>query len=179
MTCCQNETLAHCHFSFLLKFIHMIVDQCFLWHHVWVTPTQCQSHWKSHTVLAVSKCVKHGETWNTVLKHVGVKIWCGTCRCDTGRQCWVHWVNVKAAQFGARMLKRRPPGGGGACQKRLKSGFLRGKKWMKWPEIFMGQSQPPGQSFPHGCIPRVLWHHAQACKNPVSGLRGCYVLWSS
>ncbi len=45
---------------------------------------------------------------------------------------------------------------GGACQTGLKSGFLRGKTWMKWPEIFMGQSQPPGQSFPHGCIPRVL-----------------------
>ncbi len=67
---------------------------------------------QTYTVLAVSKCVKHDETWNTVLKHVGVKIWCGTCKCDTGTQCWVHWVNVKAAHFGARMLKRRPPGGG-------------------------------------------------------------------
>ncbi len=59
---------------------------------------------------------------------------------------------------------------GWPCQTGLKSGFLRGKKWMKWPEIFMGQSQPPGQSFPHGCIPWVLWHHAQACKNSVSGV---------
>ncbi len=42
------------------------------------------------------------------------------CRCDPGTQCWVHWVNVKAAHFGARMLKRRPPGGG-ACQTGLKS----------------------------------------------------------
>ncbi len=43
-----------------------------------------------HTVLAVSKCIKHDETWNTVLKCVGMKIWCGTCRFDTGTQCWVH-----------------------------------------------------------------------------------------
>ncbi len=46
---------------------------------------------------------------------------------------------------------------------------------MKWTEIFMGQSQPPGPSFPHDFIPRVLWRHAQALKNPVSGLGGCYV----
>ncbi len=48
----------------------------------------------------------------TVLKHVEVEFWCGVCRCDPGTQCSVHWINVKAAHFGARMLKRRPTGGG-------------------------------------------------------------------
>ncbi len=51
------------------------------------------------TVLAVSKCVKHDEIWNTVPKHVEAEFWCGTRRCDTGTQCWVHWVNVKAWKF--------------------------------------------------------------------------------
>ncbi len=86
------------------------------------TPTDRLGAWCC-PVLAVSKCVKHDETWNTVLKHVGVKIWCGTCRCDTGTQCWVHWVNVKAAHFGARMPKRRPPGGGGHAKQDWKVAF--------------------------------------------------------
>ncbi len=47
---------------------------------------------------------------------------------------------------------------------------------MKWPKIFMGQSQPLGPPFLHGFIPLVLQHHVQALKDSVSGLRGCYVL---
>ncbi len=39
-----------------------------------------------------------------------MEFWCGTCRCDPGTQCWVHRVSVKAAHFGARVLKWRPPG---------------------------------------------------------------------
>ena len=46
-------------------------------------------------------------------------------------------------------------------------------------ENFMGQSQPPGPSFPHEFISRVSRCHARALKNPVSGLRGCYVPWST
>ncbi len=79
------------------------------------------------TVLAMSKCVKHDEAWNTVLKHVDVEFWCGTRRCDAGTQCWVFKVNVKAVHFGARMLKRRPPGGGGHAKQDWKVAFWGGK----------------------------------------------------
>ncbi len=46
---------------------------------------------------------------------------------------------------------------------------------MKVAEIFMGQSQPPGPSFLQGFTPQALHRHAQACKTPVSGFKGCYV----
>ncbi len=50
---------------------------------------------------------------------------------------------------------------------------------MKWTEIFTEESWPPGPTFPPGFTPKALRHYEQACKNPVSGLRGCYVPWSS
>ncbi len=50
------------------------------------------------------------------------------CRCDTGAQCWVHRVNVKAAHFGARMLERKTTGGGHAKQDRNLA-LLGGKCW--------------------------------------------------
>ncbi len=67
---------------------------------------------KTCTVLAGSNCVEHDSTSYAVLKCVEVEFWCGISRCDTGTQCWVHRVNVKAAHFGARVLKRKPPGEG-------------------------------------------------------------------
>ncbi len=49
---------------------------------------------------------------------------------------------------------------GGPCQTGLKSGFLRGKKWIKLAEIFMGQSQPPapctGMQKPRVRVERLL-----------------------
>ena len=51
-----------------------------------------------------------------------------------------------------------------ACQTGWKIGFFRGQTLMKWTEIFMEQSQPPGPSFPPGLTPRVLWHYALPCK---------------
>ena len=54
------------------------------WHSIERRQLRSWSFWSSldlvtlSTVLAVSKCVKHNETWNTVLKHVEVKFWCGT-----------------------------------------------------------------------------------------------------
>ncbi len=38
---------------------------------------------------------------------------------------------------------------------------------------------PKGRHFPVGFIPQALQHYEQACKNPVSGSRGCLVRWSS
>ena len=69
-------------------------------------------------MLAVSNCVRLGGTSYAVLKHVEVEFWCGTCRCDTGTQCWVYRVNVKAAHFGARVLKRKSPGEGAMPNRR-------------------------------------------------------------
>ncbi len=79
-----------------------------------------------HAVLAVSNCVGHDGTSYAVLKHVEVEFWCGTCRCETGTQCSVHRVNVKAAHFGARMLKRRPPEGGGHAKQNRNMAFSGG-----------------------------------------------------
>ncbi len=50
---------------------------------------------------------------------------------------------------------------------------------MKLAEIFAEESWPPGPPFPLGFTPQALWRHEQALKNPVSGLRGCYIPWSS
>ncbi len=78
-----------------------------------------------HTVLAVSNCIGHDGTSYAVLKGAEVEFWWGTCRCDTGTQCWVHRVNVKAAHFGARVLKRETIRGG-PCHTDEKLGFFRG-----------------------------------------------------
>ncbi len=77
------------------------------------------------TVLAISNCVRHDGTSYAVLKCVEAESWCGTSRCDTGTQCWVHGVNVEAAHFGARVLKRETTRGG-PCQTGLEFGFFRG-----------------------------------------------------
>ncbi len=42
---------------------------------------------------------------------------------------------------------------GGAMPNRTEKWLFEGEKWLKWHEIFMEQSQPPGQSVPHDCIP--------------------------
>ncbi len=54
-----------------------------------------------------------------------MEFWGGTCRYDTQAQCWVQSIIVRAAHFGARMLKRRPPGGGGTLN-RLKIWLFQG-----------------------------------------------------
>ena len=45
---------------------------------------------------------------------------------------------------------------------------------MKLAEIFMGESGPPDPPLPPGITPQALRCHEQACKNPMSRLRGCY-----
>ncbi len=52
---------------------------------------------------------------------------------------------------------------------RLKIRLFRGQTWMKWTEIFMGQSQPPGPPFPLGFTPRVLQLHVLPCRTLLSG----------
>ncbi len=87
------------------------VSFCFIWHIDYI----CSSFGSPNTyrliflntVPAVSKCIEHDETWNAT-EECWSENRCGTCRCDTGTQCWVQWVSVKTAHFGARMLKRRP-----------------------------------------------------------------------
>ncbi len=37
---------------------------------------------------------------------------------------------------------------------------------MKWADIFMGQSQPPGPPVPLGFTPQALQYYEQACKTP-------------
>ncbi len=131
----------------------------------------------SYTVLAISNCVQHDGTSYAVLKHVEMEFWCGMCRCDTGTQCWYTGSMSRLPTLVLECskeshLERR------ACQKELKFGFLWGKKRMEWPEIFTEESWPTGPPFAQGFTPWVLWCHAEALKNPVSGLRGCHVLWS-
>ncbi len=38
----------------------------------------------------------------------------------------VHRINIKAAHFGAIVLKRKPPGGGGAMPNRTEIGLIEG-----------------------------------------------------
>ena len=120
-----------------------------------------------YTVLAVSNCVGHDSTSYTELKHVEVEFWCGTCSCDTGTWCWVHRVNVMAAHFGARMLKRMAPGGG-AMPNRTEIWLFQGVKvdeigwnfhgriWIPWPTI-PTRIHSPGPSAPWASMqkPRV------------------------
>ncbi len=89
--------------------------------------------------------------------------WGGMCRCDPGTQCWVNRVNVEAAHFGARVLKRKPPGEG-AMPKRRESCFFRGvnmdeicwncygRIWPPWPTISTDIYSPG---------PPVLWVNMQ------------------
>ena len=44
---------------------------------------------------------------------------------------------------------------------------------MKLAENFMDESRPKGRHFPVEFITQALWRYEQACKNPVSRLRGC------
>ncbi len=135
----------------------------------------------TNTVLAISNCISHDSTCYTVLKHVEVEFWCGICRCDPGTQCWVQWsmsrlpILVLECSKGTHLKE-------GPCQTEEKfSFFFRGGgwKWIKLAEIFMGESGPPGPPFPSGFTPQALRCYKQACRNPVSRLRGCYVQWSS
>ena len=87
---------------------------------------------RSYTVLAISNCVEYDITSYTVLKHVEVEFWCGTCSCDTGTQCSVQRFNVEAAHFGARMLKRQLPGGGGHAKQKRNLAFSGGKYGWNW-----------------------------------------------
>ena len=124
------------------------------------------------TVLAVSNCIGHDSTSYTVLKHVEVEFRCGTSSCDTGTQCSVH---RSMSRLSILVLECSKEGHlkGGTRQAEQKYGFFKGLKWMKLAKIFMEQSGPKGRHFPVGFIPQALWHHEQACKNPVSRSRGC------
>ncbi len=111
-----TTTLSHCH---LAKFGFLAGPKMVAISNSGMTIICCDSNISSHlstdlpdTDLAVSNCVTHDGTSYAVLKRVEAEFWCGTSRCDTGTQCWVHRVNVKAAHFGARVLKRETTRGG-------------------------------------------------------------------
>ncbi len=94
--------------------LNLCTQHCGWAPHIHVLHQNCAST-RVCTVLAVSNCIEYGGTSYAVLKRVEVELWCGMCRCDTGTQCWVHRVNVKAAYFVARVLKRETTRGG-PCQ---------------------------------------------------------------
>ncbi len=103
---------------------------------------------QSCTVLAVSNGVEHESTSYAVLKYVEVEFWCGTCRCDTGTQCWGHRVNIKAAHFGARMLKRKTIRGGGGMPNRTEIWHFQGVNVEETAWNFHGRIWTQGDSFP-------------------------------
>ncbi len=116
-----------------------------------------------NTVLAVNNCVEHDDTSYVVLKCVEVEFWCGMCRCDTGTQCWVHRINVKAAHFGARMLKGKPPGEG-AMPDRREICLFQGMNVDDIGWNFQGGIQTPWPTIStwiHSAGPPVLWASMQ------------------
>ena len=81
-------------------------------------------------------------------------------RCDPGTQCSVHRVNVKDAHFGARVLKRRPPGEGGRAKPKRDLTFSGGKSGQNelkilqkiltpWPTISTGIYSPGSSGTMH------------------------------
>ncbi len=97
-----QSTFHTLHSSFWVTYVGFFIFHAF--------STQTQT--KAYTVLAVSNCVGHDVTSYAVLQRVEGGFWCGTCRCEIGTHCWVHRLNVKAAHFGATMLKRKTTGEG-------------------------------------------------------------------
>ncbi len=59
----------------------------------------------------------------------------------------------------------------GTCQRDLNFGFFRGQKFVKLPEIFMGQSCPTDPPFPGGFIPWAPAPCTSTKKNRVQGER--------
>ena len=122
------------------------------WCHIRPDLCEVENRWM-YTVQAVSNCVGHDGTSYAVLKRVEVEFWCGTCRFETGTQCSVRRVNVEAAHFGARVLKKKPPGGG-AMPNRRENRLLQGVNadeigWnfcrrilTPWPTISTGIHSP-------------------------------------
>ncbi len=111
------------------------------------------------TVFSVSFLPEHDVTSYayTTLEHFHMEFWFGTCSCDTWAQCWGQRLDVQAAHFGARVLKRW------ACWGGLKLGFIRRWQLLKLPETFTGKSRPPspGPSFPGRFTPGAL--HVARC----------------
>ncbi len=115
------------------------------------------------TVLAVSNCVGHDGTSYAVLKHIEVEFGRGTSSCDTGTQCSVHWINVKTAHFGAKMLKRNPPGGW-AMPNRTERWLFEGIKVDEIGWNFHGTIWTQRQTFSSGIHPPgppALWASMQ------------------
>ena len=124
------------------------------------------------TVLGVKISHGHDYTPCATLGHFEMEFWCGTHRYDTQTQCWVQSFIVRAAHFGARMLKRRPPREGGT-PKRLKIWLFQGANenamdWnfyrrilTPWPTISTGFHSPG---------------HLALCatmQNPIIWAKGC------
>ncbi len=136
---CDSYTAEHAHTN---KIYHPQIKQPF---YATSTPVWINFPAFVPTVLAVSNCVEHDGTSYAVLKHVEVEFCCGACRCDTGAQCWVHRVNVQAAHFGAKVLKRKTTRGG-PCQVGLKFGIF----WDSFP-------RPSGAMRKHSKTPCLGW----------------------
>ncbi len=118
----------------------------------------------NRTVLGVKISHGHDCTSCATLGHFEVEFWCETCRYDTLVQHSVQGFIVRAAHFGARMLKVRPTGEGG-MPKRLKNWLFQGANvdemdWnfhrtipAPWPIIFT-EFHSPGS-------PSAMRYHAK------------------
>ncbi len=165
-------------FAQLMSAKHAVGDVCLMsLRSSWAT---LSSH-QSITVLAVSKCVKHDKTWNTVLKHVEVEFWCGLRRCDTGTQCWVQKSMSRLPILVLECSKGGHLEGGAMPNRTEKWLFERenvdeigwnshGRIKTPWPAIPTG-IHPPG--------PPALWESMQKPCVRVERLLPGYVPWSS
>ncbi len=113
-----------------------------------------------HTVPAVSNCVEHDGTSYAVLKRVEVEFWCGTCTCDPGTQRSVRRVNVEAAHFGARMLKREPTGGE-TMPNRREIWLFQGINVDEMAKILIGKTRPTISTGSHSPGPPAPWASMQ------------------
>ncbi len=117
----------------LLLHLHFVVQTAdFLWCRIYSLPLQTHTlpplELSYSSILFLSVCctvlgikISHGHDYTSyaALGHFEMEFQCGTRRYDTQTQCWVEGFIVRAAHFGARMLKSRPPREGGT-PKRLK-----------------------------------------------------------
>ncbi len=63
-------------------------------------------------------------------------------------------VNVKAAHFGAAVLKRKPPGGGGRAKQKRNLAFSEGKSGWNWLKFLQKTPDPLAHHFHFDSLPR-------------------------
>ncbi len=125
----------------------------------------------TYTVLGVKISHRHDYTSCATLRHFEVEFWGGTCRYGTQVRCSVQRFIVKAAHFGARMLKVRPTREGGT-PKRLKIWLFQGAfsfgffHWWKGLKLSWNNPNPSAHHFHWVSLPSTMCYHA---KCPLSG----------